>query len=67
MVGGWTEANSSAMGQYGRGGIPPRPSSRTPRTPMYATPGASSQMSISPAQSPFGRVGDQTPLEDEWS
>lgn len=32
------------------------------RTPTYATPGASSQMSISPRP-----IGDQTPLLDEWT
>ncbi|RWS30565.1 Transcription elongation factor SPT6-like protein, partial [Leptotrombidium deliense] len=33
-----------------------------PRTPLYATPGASSQMSISPNSSPNYNKGDQTPL-----
>ena len=37
------------------------------RTPLHATPGASSQMSISPTTSPaVGNQGDQTPLVDEW-
>jgi len=47
-----------------------RRSGRTPqpKTPLYATPGASSQMSISPTSSPNynSRIGgDQTPLVDE--
>jgi len=38
------------------------------RTPNYATPGASSvNMDISPAPSFGARVGDATPLEDEWN
>ncbi|KPM09770.1 transcription elongation factor SPT6-like protein [Sarcoptes scabiei] len=39
-----------------------------PRTPIYATPGASSQMSISPTQEETPNItkGDQTPLVDEW-
>lgn len=40
----------------------------TPRTPNYATPGASSvNMDISPAPSFGARIGDQTPLEDEYN
>lgn len=39
---------------------------RTPKTPSYQTPGASSQMSISPTSSPAFKGGDQTPLIDEW-
>ena len=42
-----------------------RPVKAQPNTPSYNTPGASSQMSISPNSSPAFR-GDQTPLEDEW-
>ena len=45
------------------------------RTPAYATPGASSMMSISPTSSPAQMLpphtrrhtSDQTPLVDEWS
>lgn len=36
-----------------------------PGTPSHATPGASSQMSISPSYSPANK-GDATPLLDEW-
>ena len=42
-----------------------RPSSA--RTPLHATPGASSQMSISPTTSPAANQGDQTPLVDEYA
>jgi hypothetical protein len=38
-----------------------------PRTPLYATPGASSQMSISPNATTPNVRGDQTPLVDEWN
>ena len=45
-----------------------------PRTPGYSTPGASSQMSISPMQDDQQSTpniikggGDQTPLVDEWN
>ncbi|KAH9493338.1 Transcription elongation factor SPT6 [Dermatophagoides farinae] len=44
-----------------------------PRTPGYSTPGASSQMSISPMQEDTTATpniikgGDQTPLVDEWN
>lgn len=37
-----------------------------PGTPSHATPGASSQMSISPSYSPANK-GDATPLLDEWA
>ncbi|OTF72159.1 hypothetical protein BLA29_007451, partial [Euroglyphus maynei] len=41
------------------------------KTPVYSTPGASSQMSISPMQeeisTPNITKGDQTPLVDEWN
>lgn len=39
-----------------------------PRTPIYATPGASSAMSISPVADETPNIrGDQTPLVDEWN
>ncbi|KAI1293803.1 Transcription elongation factor SPT6 [Halotydeus destructor] len=45
-----------------------RPGGRSqPKTPSYNTPGASSQMSISPTASPAFARGDQTPLVDEWN
>jgi transcription elongation factor SPT6 len=37
------------------------------RTPLYNTPGASSQMSISPNTNTPNVRGDQTPLVDEWN
>ena len=44
------------------------PPAAKPRTPAYATPGASSQMSISPNQEETPNIrGDQTPLFDEWT
>lgn len=36
------------------------------RTPAYNTPGASSQMSISPTHNTPNLRGDQTPVMDEW-
>ena len=38
-----------------------------PRTPLYSTPGASSQMSISPTANTPNVRGDQTPLHDEYN
>ena len=37
-----------------------------PRTPAYNTPGASSQMSISPTHNTPNQRGDQTPVMDEY-
>ena len=57
----WQQTN----GQSGRSAR-----SNMPRTPVYSTPGGSSQMSISPQQEEEATPnirGDQTPLFDEWN